>query len=76
MDMSKPVWDACREDGTLKDTSELEWPDSPTEYNRAVIEDMFNSNNDEPSGDQRPEKCWVHKKRDATMTMTIHRRHC
>jgi hypothetical protein len=30
-DMTKPVGDACRDDGTLKDADELEWPDSPTE---------------------------------------------
>jgi len=39
MDTSKPVGDACRVDGTLKDASEMEWPDSPTEQNRALIED-------------------------------------
>ena len=37
MDMSKPEGDACREDGTLKDASEMEWPNSPTEYNKALI---------------------------------------
>lgn len=42
MDMSKPEGDACREDGTLKDASEMEWPDSPTENNQALI-----SQNDE-----------------------------
>ena len=30
-DMTKPVGDACRDDGTLKDADELEWPDSPSE---------------------------------------------
>ena len=30
-DMTKPVGNACRDDGTLKDADELEWPDSPTE---------------------------------------------
>ena len=44
MDISKPVGDACREDGTLKDASEMEWPNSPTEYNHAVIEEMFQEN--------------------------------
>ena len=29
--MTKPVGDACRDDGTLKDASEMVWPDSPTE---------------------------------------------
>jgi hypothetical protein len=29
-DITKPDGDACNEDGTLKDASELEWPDSPT----------------------------------------------
>lgn len=37
MDMSKPEGDACREDGTLKDASEMEWPNSPTEHNQALI---------------------------------------
>ena len=30
-DMTKPVSDACRDDGTLKDANELEWPESPSE---------------------------------------------
>ena len=30
-DVTKPVGDACRDDGTLKDADELEWPDSPSE---------------------------------------------
>ena len=30
-DPSKPDGDACREDGTLKDASEMEWPNSPSE---------------------------------------------
>jgi hypothetical protein len=34
-DMTKPVGDACREDGTLKDADELEWPNSPTELGAA-----------------------------------------
>jgi hypothetical protein len=41
MDTSKPVGDACREDGTLKDASEMDWPNSPTEQNRALIEEQF-----------------------------------
>jgi hypothetical protein len=32
-DASKPDGDACREDGTLKDASEMDWPDSPSEPN-------------------------------------------
>ena len=44
MNISKPVGDACWEDHTLKDTSKMEWPDSPTEYNCAVIEEMFKEN--------------------------------
>ena len=28
--MTKPVGDACRDDGTLKDASEMVWADSPT----------------------------------------------
>jgi hypothetical protein len=28
---TKPVGDACREDGTLKDADEMVWPNSPTE---------------------------------------------
>ena len=30
-DMSKPDGDACREDRTLKDACEMDWPDSPSE---------------------------------------------
>ena len=30
-DTSKPDGDACREDGTLKDASEMDWADSPSE---------------------------------------------
>ena len=30
-DMTKPIGDACRDDGTLKDASELFWPNSPTD---------------------------------------------
>jgi hypothetical protein len=30
-DPSKPDGDACHDDGTLKDASELEWPDSPSD---------------------------------------------
>lgn len=44
MDTSKPEGDACRKDGTLKDASEMDWPDSPTEHNRALIEDQFHNN--------------------------------
>jgi hypothetical protein len=32
-DCSKPDGEACRDDGTLKDASELEWPDSPSDSN-------------------------------------------
>ena len=32
-DPTKPVGEACNENGTLRETSELEWPDSPTEPN-------------------------------------------
>jgi hypothetical protein len=30
-DLSKPDGEACNEDGTLKDASEMDWPDSPSE---------------------------------------------
>ena len=30
-DMTKPVGDACHDDGTLKDADELVWPESPSE---------------------------------------------
>ena len=43
MDKSKPVGDACRKDGMLKDVSEMDWPDSPTEYN-PQHEDEFHNN--------------------------------
>ena len=29
-DLQKPDGDACNPDGTLKDASEMEWPDSPS----------------------------------------------
>ena len=32
-DYSKPDGDACQDDGTLKDTSEMEWPNSPSDLN-------------------------------------------
>ena len=32
-DYSKPDGDACRDDGTLKDASEMEWPNSPSDSN-------------------------------------------
>jgi hypothetical protein len=32
-DYSKPDGEACRDDGTLKDASELEWPNSPSDSN-------------------------------------------
>ncbi|KIL54867.1 hypothetical protein M378DRAFT_182392 [Amanita muscaria Koide BX008] len=32
-DAIKPVGEAVREDGTLKDASEMDWPHSPSEYN-------------------------------------------
>lgn len=34
-DSSKPDGDACRDDGTLKDASELEWPNSPSDSQAA-----------------------------------------
>ena len=55
MDKSKPEGDACREDGTLKDASELDWPDSPTEYNRAIIEDQFRNNGSEHTPTDEPD---------------------
>ena len=43
MDTSKPIGDACREDGTLKDANEMDWPDSPTQFDhhQALIEEQF-----------------------------------
>ena len=32
-DYSKPDGEACRDDGTLKDASKLEWPNSPSDIN-------------------------------------------
>ena len=55
MDKSKPEGDACREDSTLKDASELDWPDSPTEYNRAIIEDQFRNNRSERTPTDEPD---------------------
>ena len=42
-DFSKPDGDACREDGTLKDASEMEWPNSPSETD---FQDDSNLDND------------------------------
>ena len=57
MDTSKPLGDACREDGTLKDASEIQWrnsPTSPTEHNRAVIEELFPDDTSELELERRP----------------------
>jgi hypothetical protein len=35
-DTSKPVGEACREDGTLKDASEMEWIYSPSHEMRGM----------------------------------------
>ena len=37
-DSNMPDGDACRPDGTLKDASEMEWPDSPSEAQRNLPE--------------------------------------
>ena len=42
-DFSKPDGDTCHEDGTLKDASEMEWPNSPSESN---FRDDSNLNDD------------------------------
>ena len=55
MDKSKPEGDACRKDGTLKDASELDWPDSPTEYNHVIIEDQFRNNGSECTPTDEPD---------------------
>ena len=55
MDKSKPEGDACHEDGTLKDASELDWPDSPTEYNHAIIKDQFRNNGSECTPTDEPD---------------------
>ena len=61
-DITKPVGDACRDDGTLKDTDEMVWPNSPTElvvpqndfheshesYDDIMLQDGSDQN-DEPS---------------------------
>ncbi len=36
IDKSQPNGDACRDDGTLKDASKMEWPHSPTDYNHPL----------------------------------------
>lgn len=38
-DQTKPDGEACNEDGTLKDATELEWPDSPTQPGQPNILD-------------------------------------
>ena len=53
MDTSKPVGDTCCEISTLttlKDASEMEWPDSPSAYNHALLsqhEDQFDNTGNE-----------------------------
>jgi hypothetical protein len=37
-DVMMPDGDACRPDGTLKDASEMEWPNSPSEETRNLPE--------------------------------------
>ena len=50
-DFTKPVGDVCCEDGTLKDASKLEWPDSPSEL--VAPQNDWNEHNYEPV--QHPE---------------------
>jgi hypothetical protein len=52
-DMTKPVGDACRDDGTLKEANEMVWPDSPTALEAPQNEfreydDMYDGFQDEP----------------------------
>lgn len=52
-DMTKPVGDACRNDGTLKDASEMVWPDSPTleapQNDFREYDDIYDGFQDEPN---------------------------
>ena len=45
-DSSKPDGDACNDDSTLKDASELEWPDSPSENKTTSNSDPIDSDHD------------------------------
>ena len=55
---SKPDGDACRDDGTLKDMSEMEWPNSPSDLNlhnfnmgeENIILKIKSPNNEDDSG--------------------------
>lgn len=49
-DWTKPDGDACRPDGTLKDASEMEWPNSPSDLNQPK-EDRFSLKRKSP-GDE------------------------
>jgi hypothetical protein len=64
-DASKPEGEACNADGTLKDASELEWPDSPSEPNAATFEIHPEDDND------RVWDYWNLKKSDAPMPSTV-----
>ena len=58
-DASKPDGDACRDDGTLKDADEMEWPNSPSEQQSFVLpekrkREWYDYHDDEPYSDESP----------------------
>lgn len=58
-DKNLPDGDACRPDGTLKDASEMSWPNSPSEAQRnlpELSEDGYNLKRSLPSSDEE-ESC-------------------
>jgi len=65
-DPTKSVGEACNEDGTLKDASELEWPYSPTERNGFESPDSdsgkpwdtWNLENDDAPTPSVVSNCW------------------
>ena len=51
-DATKPIGDACRDDGTLKDADEMVWPNSPTEL-EAPQKDFRDWYDDEPGSESK-----------------------
>ena len=60
-DASKPDGDTCHEDGTLKDASEMEWPDSPSEPN--FQEDLESALSYLSNGKKKKEATFLRRRR-------------
>ena len=55
-DASKPDGEACNDDGTLKEASEMDWPDSPTDLAAPATLKRRAHSDDESGGDGEDEK--------------------